>query len=253
MPNPFRFYSLDRFPPEIDRRPYVVARQLRLGDEDAADTEISWREHLTAGDRKLDRLTIQHDTLVDSPGRVPVEIPEIGLTIMNHFDRYIATHFLEAYLTEDKGTLLIEGTGSVVHDAYHTLRDNAEHITISDRKVDFAALAPYLQGVRGAWFSRKTGPLSALGMFGQAVADSPEFADAKVTSDIRSLMVQYEFVSGFRTITITRDGGVIVYQNLDREELLALVFDVYDTLLVHALEPADFTSNRGVPRGLKKA
>lgn len=251
MPNPFRFFALNSFPAEIDRRPYVVPRQLSLGHSDAADTELRWQERLEAAGRKLDRLTIQHDVLVDSPGRVPVEIPGGGGWIIERFDQYIATHHLEAYLTEHRDALLIEGTGYVVHDAYRTLRDHAQHITISDRKVNFTALAPYLTGIRGAWFSRKAGPLSALGLFGQAVADSPEFEEAKLTSDIRSLMVQHEFDSGLRTIMITRDAGVIVYQNLAREELLALVFDVYDTLLVHALEPPDFSGNHGVPRGLR--
>jgi hypothetical protein len=250
MPNPFRFFALRSFPDAIERRPYVVPRQLKIGSADAEDTELRWQESLRSGSRKLDRLEIQHDVLIESSGRVPVDVPNFG-SIIERFDAYIATYHLEAYVTEARDLLLVEGPGGVVRDAYRTLRDHADSITIAQSKIDFEALSPHLAGIRGAWFSRTAGPLSALALFGHAVTDSPEWGEAKLTSDIRSLMVQHGFDGALHTIMITSDAGVVVYENLARDKLLGLVFDVHDTLLVHALEPPDFSGNREAPRGLR--
>jgi len=100
-----------------------------------------------------------------------------------------------------------------------------------------AAVAWYTGRLRGAWFTRSSGSLHALGMFGQDVGGSPEWEEQNVTSELQSVMVNHLFENKFHTVLLTADCGVVVYSNLERTNLLALARDVYDNLLAPALKP----------------
>jgi hypothetical protein len=104
-------------------------------------------------------------------------------------------------------------------------------------EVDFKLLTPNLGRLRGAWFTRSSGILHALGMFGQDVGGSLEWEEQNLTSELQSVMVNHLFEDEFHTVLLTADCGVVVYSNLERTKLLALVRDVYDNVLVPALRP----------------
>lgn len=246
MPNPFRFFPLREFP-DVRSGPYLVPTQLQIESQDAEDTVIRFMDSIAGPRGPLDRLELQHDVLVQAGGRAVLRSQD-GEMRLEAFNQYIATHRLEAYLNEARDLLVIEGTGHVVNSAFRTLRDHADRITIAQGEVDFERLSPYLGRISGAWFSRPSGPVTALGMFGQNVAGSSEWEDATLNAEISSIMFQHLYDGEYRTVTITRDAGVVVYTNLPANQLLGLAFDIYWELIVPALKPADFARNRGTAR-----
>lgn len=234
MPNTFRFYDLDAFPADIREKAVVVPVQLPLGSEDAEDTIVSWKEHLT-DPVALDRLEIRHDVLVNTGGRARFELD--GHWTVQSFNEYVHTHNIEAYVTADRSLMMIGGSGEVVKSAYGALsKSTNSQLRLMAREVDFKLLTPNLGRLRGAWFTRSSGSLHALGMFGQDVGGSPEWEEQNETSELQSVMVNHLFENKFHTILLTADCGVVVYSNLERSKLLALVRDVYETLLRPALK-----------------
>lgn len=235
MPNTYRFYDLDTFPADIRENPVVVPVQLPLGSEDAEDTIVSWKEGLT-DPASLDRLEIRHDVLVSTGGRARFELD--GQWRVQSFSEYVRTHHIEAYATADRSLMMIGGAGEVVRSAYSALsKSTSSRLQLMAREVDFKALTPNLGRLRGAWFTRSSGSLHALGMFGQDVGGSPEWEEQNVTSELKSVMVNHLFEDKFHTILLTSDCGVVVYASLERNKLLALARDVYDNLLAPALKP----------------
>jgi hypothetical protein len=235
VPNTFRFYDLEAFPDDIRGNPVVVPVQLPLGSEDAEDTIVSWKEHLT-DPVALDRLEIRHDVLIKTGGRARFELD--GQWRVESFSEYVHTHYLESYVTADRSLMMIGGSGEVVKSAYGALSKSANsRLRLMGREVDFKLLAPNLGRLRGAWFTRSSGSLHALGLFGQDVGGSPEWEEQNITSELQSVMVNHLFENEFHTVLLTADCGVVVYSNLERSKLLALVRDVYDSLLAPALKP----------------
>lgn len=235
MPNTFRFYDLEAFPDDIREKPVVVPVQLPLGSEDAEDTIVRWKEHLT-DPIALDRLEIRHDVLVNTGGRARFELD--GHWTVQSFSEYVRTHNIEAYATEDRSLMMIGGAGEVVKSAYGALsKPTNSRLRLMGREVDFKLLTPNLGRLRGAWFTRSSGSLHALGMFGQDVGGSPEWEEQNITSELQSVMVNYLFENKLHTVLLTADCGVVVYASLERSKLLALVRDVYDNLLAPALKP----------------
>lgn len=133
---------------------------------------------------------------------------------------------------------MISGAGEIVKSAYGALsKPSHSQLRLIGREVDFKLLTPNLGQLRGAWFTRSSGSLHAVGMFGQDVGGSPEWEEQNVTSELQSVMVHHLFENKFHTIQLTADCGVVVYANLERGKLLALVRDVYETLLRPSLKP----------------
>lgn len=246
MPNPFRFFSLREFP-DVRGSAYLVPTQLQIGSQQADDTVIRSMDQIEGPRGALERLEIQHDVLVQVGGRAVFHNRD-GELRLEAFNEYIATHKLEAYLNAKRDLLVIEGTGHVVTSAFRTLRDHADRVNIAQGEVEFERLSPRLGRVSGAWFSRQSGPVTALGMFGQNVAGSSEWEDASLNADISSVMFQHLYEGEYRTVTVTRDAGVVVYTNLAPAQLLGLAFDVYEELVAPALAPPDFSRNRGTAR-----
>lgn len=247
MPEPFRFFAVQEFP-WLNERPYLVPNQTRIGEYDAADTVIRLAGSITAGERMLERLEIQHDVLVQAGGRAVIRLDD-GEARLESFNEYITTYYLGGYLSRSEGLLIIEGSGHVVRSAYRTLHGNADKIGIAGNEIQLDRLTPSLGRIRGAWFSRMSGAVNALGMFGQDVAGSAEWEDAQLNAELRNLMFQHYFEDEIRTLTITKDAGVVVYQTIPSEDqILRLVFDVYDSLVAPALAPVEFSRNRGTAR-----
>lgn len=213
----------------------MVPVQLPLGSEDAEDTVVHWKEHLSAP-FAMDRLEIRHDVLVNTGGRARFEME--GRWTVQSFSEYVRTHHIEAYATADRNLMMIGGPGEVVKSAYGALsKSTTARFRLLGREVDFKLLTPNLGRLRGAWFTRSGGSLHALGMFGQDVGGSPEWEEQNVSSQLQSVMVNHLFENEFHTVLLTADCGVVVYSNLERTNLLALVRDVYDNLLAPSLKP----------------
>lgn len=246
MPNPFRFFGVREFP-DLAARPYLVPNQTRIGNHDARDTVLELRESIESDHGTLQRLDITHDLLVQQPGRAVVGL-EDGEFAVRQFDEYITTHHLSGYLTGDRKLLVIEGTGTVVGDCYRTLRAHGDQVCIAQGEIDFEQLSPHLGRIHGAWFARTAGHVTSLGMFGPDVAHSAEWEDASLTSAITNLMVHHHFLGEWRTVSVTRDAGLVVYHNLEPMQMLGLVFDAYEQLLVPGLLPWDFSGNHGTAR-----
>ncbi|HET8956628.1 MAG TPA: hypothetical protein VFN18_13315 [Solirubrobacterales bacterium] len=209
--------------------------QYQLDTGDAEDTNVEWKEHLTEP-AALDRLEIRHDVLVNTGGRARFELD--GRWRVETFKEYVRTHHIEAYATADRSLMMIGGAGEVVKSAYATLsKSMSGRLRLVGREVDFKVLTPNLGRLRGAWFTRSSGSLHALGMFGQDVKGSPEWEEQTITSELQTVMVNHLFQDEFHTIQLTADCGVVVYSNLERSKLLALVRDVYDSLLRPSLKP----------------
>lgn len=233
MPNAFRFYDLKAFPEDIRENAVVVPVQLSLGSEDAEDTIVEWREHISLPD-PLDRLNIRHDVLVNSSGRAHFEID--GQWRVESFNQYVKAHDLEAYVTDDRELLIIGGPGEIVKSAFATLsKSGSGRLRVTQREVDFTLLAPSLGRLRGAWFTRTAGAIHALAIFGQDVGGSPEWEEQTISSQLQSVMINHPYDNEIHTITITADCGVVVYSNLERDKLLGLVLDVYASLLEPSL------------------
>lgn len=246
MPNPFRFFGLREFP-DLAARPYVVPNQTRIGDYDARDTTIALRERIESKRGTVLRLEITHDVLVQQTGRAIVRLDDGELTA-RPFDQFITTFHLSGYLADEGKLLIIEGPGAVVTDCYRIMRSHGDRICIAQGEVDFEALQPHLGRIHGAWFSKPAGQVTSLGMFGPDVSHSTEWEGASITSSIRNLMVQHHFLDEWRTLTITRDAGLVIYQNLEPMQMLELVFEGFRELLVPGLKPWDFSDNRGSAR-----
>jgi hypothetical protein len=235
VPNTYRFYDLDAFPDDIREKPVVVPVQIPLDKGDAEDTTVHWKEHLD-DPVSLDRLEIRHDVLVNTNGRARFQLD--GHWRVENFNEYVRTHDIEAYATADRSLMLISGAGEVVKSAYGALsKSTSSRLRLTAREVDFKKLTPNLGRLRGAWFTRSSGSLHAVGMFGQDVGGSPEWEEQNVTSELQSVMVHHVFRNEFHTVLLTADCGVVVYSNLERSKLLALVRDVYETLLRPSLKP----------------
>lgn len=235
MPNAFRFYDLEAFPDDIREKPVVVPVQMSLGSEDAEDTIVTWKERIGLAD-PLDRLNIRHDVLVNSAGRAHFEID--GQWRVESFNQYVKAHDLEAYVTDDRKLLMVNGPGEVVKSAYSTLSKSPDgRLRIANREIDFERLAPNLGRLRGAWFTRTAGAIHALAIFGQDVGGSPEWEEQTISSQLQSVMVNHPYENEVHTITITADCGVVVYSNMERSKLLGLILDVYETLLAPSLKP----------------
>lgn len=235
MPDAFRFYDLETFPDDIREKPVVVPVQMSLGSEDAEDTIVTWKERIDLAD-PLDRLNIRHDVLVNSGGRAHFQID--GQWRVESFNQYVKAHDLEAYVTDDRKLLVVNGPGEVVKSAYATLSKSPDgRLRVANREIDFELLAPNLGRLRGAWFTRTAGAIHALAIFGQDVGGSPEWEEQTISSQLQSVMVNHPYENEIHTITITADCGIVIYSNMERGKLLGLLIDVYETLLAPSLKP----------------
>jgi hypothetical protein len=80
------------------------------------------------------------------------------------------------------------------------------------------------------------------------VNGSPEWENARLTSSIKSVMFQHMYDDQLRTLMVTQDAGIVVYQDMHPDQMLDLVFEVQREILVPSLEPPDFSRNRGTVR-----
>jgi hypothetical protein len=51
-----------------------------------------------------------------------------------------------------------------------------------------------------------------------------------------------------RTLMVTQDAGIVVYQDMAPDQMLDLVFEVQRDILIPSLEEPDFSKNRGSVR-----
>lgn len=215
--------------------------------EDAEDTVLTWIGTLDGPHAQVGRLQIQHDVLVETTGRAVFSL-EDGLPRVETFHEFVTTNHLSAFLPPDRESLTIEGKGNDVIQVYRTLRDHAHRISIAQGQVDFERLSNHVGRFRGAWFSKTAGPVSALGMFGQDVSGSAEWEDASLNSSISSVMFQHIWKGEWRTLMVTQDAGIVVYQDMPADQMLDMVFEVQRDILIPSLEEPDFGRNRGTTR-----
>lgn len=247
MPNTFRYFFLSEFPATIRDKPYVVPNQLRIASEDAQDTVLTWNGSIEGPATSVGRVEIEHDLLVETHGRAIFRFDD-GHAQLQPFSEYVTTSKLSGFLADDHKVLTIEGKGEVVNHVFRTLRDHADQICIAQGNIDFEKLSRFVGHFKGAWFSKVAGPISALGLFGQDVNGSAEWENAQLNSSIKSVMFQHMYDDQLRTLMITQDAGIVVYQDLPPDQMLDMVFEVQRDILIPSLDDPDFSKNRGTTR-----
>ncbi|MCI0452292.1 MAG: hypothetical protein L0Z51_07860 [Candidatus Latescibacteria bacterium] len=232
MPLSFNFVRLINFPEDPSFR--TVENISLLSDMDQnqeeATTQVSLKEKAFV--EGVDRYIVKHDYLVKlvHPGRAR------GKT----FKEYITQYEFPTYLVHAKGksfaTLVVRTKSKVAHDCVRRLNDKVGSFATEPVEVDFDKVRPQIQHIKGAWFGEmKAANINSTGLFGPHVDLSKEFKHAEGIGKLNAVVVLYPFQDSVRTVMITRNGGVLLYDTFETEEAaFELVQDIRAKLLDHA-------------------
>lgn len=121
--------------------------------------------------------------------------------------------------------LLVRTKKLVAQDFVGRLNRKIPGFVASGISVDFAALRPRLQDIRGAWFGGMREPnISRAAVFGPNVDRSDEFQHAESVGRLTNIMVQAEIDSLSHMLMFVSEGGIVLYNAYQtvREEIMVI-------------------------------
>jgi len=249
MPTSFHFFRIVRFPPGSR---FETTEQLSLLADDEQNQEAASTTVTLTSDKFLDgaaRYFVNHDFLVhlSSPGRAR------HMT----FREYVTQYDFPSYRThggERFPCLVVRTKVKVAGDLVDRLNKKMNGAFEAEPlAVDFAKLRPLVTNIGGAWFGEmKAANINTTGLFGPHVDKSKEFKHAEDIGKLNALLLSYPYRDQGYMVMVTRNGGLVLYDNFDAEESpLAVALDIRDKLLDRAW--ADPKAEKGKGRGQGRA
>ncbi|MBP2657792.1 MAG: hypothetical protein H6Q69_824 [Firmicutes bacterium] len=162
-----------------------------------------------------------------------------GRILETSFTWYLEPHQFCMYYISGLNLMII-GTGKQTVETFlnQMKNDKSSGFLCEHIDVDFKKIQPLLPIISGAWFAelqKKKQYLKAAGYFGNHVDQSEEFKAAAEAGVISALSLPYEFRGRTISISITKNGAIVIYsriknqitQNPDVPSELELILNVY--------------------------
>jgi len=164
----------------------------------------------------LQRYDAEHDFLfqLQYPGRARGKEFREFVTLYK-FPLYLGDHVAALGFRP----LLVKTKKRVALDFVERLNTNTQGFRVEPTSVDFVALRPRLQLIRGAWFGSIRMPnISSAGVFGHHVDQSEEFQHAESVGELKNLLIELELDGLTHQVMITADGGIVLYHAYQTDE-----------------------------------
>ena len=215
MPISFNFFKINRLP---SGKKIETTEQLTLFNDAEENMEVC-KTGMSLENKNflpnISRYHASHDFLIKLryPGRAR------GKT----FQEYITPYHFSVFTPRDEGadsqSLIVATKGKVAVDFVKRLNNKIEVFDVEERRIDFDKLRPLVGHVKGAWFGKMNAAnISATGIFGPHVDQSDEFKHAENIGKLNAIMGYYPMDKVAYTTTITRTGGVVLFDAFDTEE-----------------------------------
>lgn len=163
--------------------------------------------------------------------------------VVNQTGRTYDFGFFESFISIDESSFYFHRESSIfilatrkdLFKAFCKDYKECKFIKFESIEVDFQHIIDDRNSlsIDGIWLGRIDDVnLRALNLLGNHVEDSTTYTDLiERGAEIKNLTILYAFNGKQLRIMITKDGGIILVDSMDESDALALVKDVYETLL----------------------
>lgn len=115
--------------------------------------------------------------------------------------------------------------------------DNRTHpFKLRKIDVDFSYIVDnqYSKGVKGVWFGNYPDiNINSMCLIGNKIENSSQYQNLLSQGvTIKNITILYEYNNTTEKIMITKDGGIIIFRQIDETDALLLVEDIYNKLFV---------------------
>ena len=151
------------------------------------------------------------------------------------FEKFILIKEDVFYLSEESDILIMSSNKKVFNKFYKDM-EKVEKYSLDKIDIDFQDIVKNIKslGIQSVWLGRLPDEfnITTLSMYGVNIEDSTKYTQLlKSGAEIKNLSLIYEYEGNQERIMITKDGGVILYRNMDESDALLLIEDVYKNML----------------------
>lgn len=223
---PYYIFKINKF--NTNRTSYCTSYQLGIDNvkDDAPKTSFKKREY-----QVLDGF-IKYDLYCEiekvAKGRA-YGVDEI-------FEKFILIKENVFYMSKVNNILIIASNKQVFEKFFKDLENNNEY-SLSKVNIDFNNIVKNIKslGVQSVWLGKIQDDVNVktLSMFGVNLEDSTKYNQLlKSGAEIKNLSLLYNFNGKQERIMITKDGGIILYNEMNESDALLLVEDVYKNMIL---------------------
>ena len=133
------------------------------------------------------------------------------------------------YLWKEQNIFIFEAGKEAVNGAVKRLRKDLgkENFDLSRKEVDFNRVLSKANNITGSWFGELAGNVTSVGIFGDHVNLSSEYDRFKIAGQLSALTIEVSFGGSMYSFMITKDRGLVIYNNMSIEKDLDLIVQIY--------------------------
>lgn len=153
------------------------------------------------------------------------------------FERFILIHEKTLYYNANNNLIILSASKDVFSQFIKkfSLANNA-HLKITKTQVDFQYIInnQYSKGLKGVWLGDYPDiNINSMYLMGNKIENSTQYKQLiDKGATIKNLTILYNYNNVTEKIMITKDGGIILYRQMDENDFLPLLIDIYNKLIV---------------------
>lgn len=152
------------------------------------------------------------------------------------FEKFILIKEDVFYLSKTNDILIMSSNKQVFNKFFKDMKDNEEY-SLSKIDINFNNIVKNIKslGIQSVWLGEIPNDINVttLSMYGVNLEDSAKYNQLlKSGAEIKNLSLLYDYNEKQESIMVTKEGGVILYRNMDESDALLLVEDVYKNMLL---------------------